>query len=462
MPLDRGACFAPAQPVASKFRRAARAQNPRPASLIGEPSVSLLPKHTKSLPSFSVALLLAAALITWAGHWEERRLEAAPPPVSAVAGGEIEVELLERALSGRLAANALDIEKKQLRLEDRTLPLRDVLRIRFRKAQTAPRWLLSVRLADGTRLHGELLPSDDPDKLRLKVSSLEKTIGIPLEWVREIAKGVEVAPLTTVVATEDSVETTRNATISGVIETIGPNGVTIEDAALGSLELPWAQIERVRVAALDPAPTLPIDRLPCFVETDDGSRIHGALTALDPTLLTLDSPLTGKLSIPEAHRVGLELLLDRIAYLSDREPIEVEDGIPFSEYFPWTWRRDRNVLGNSLRIGRETFRKGIGVHSKCALTYGIEPGDEVFRAKVGIDVAGRPVDDNPRVGSVRFVVLLDGEEAYRSGDVGWADTSVPVQVPLTGHTRLTLLVEMGIGHHVLDRADWGDARILRK
>ena len=375
--------------------------------------------------------------------------------------GDLEIELLERTMFGELSAAGLDRDAKTLALEGTSLPLRDVLRIRFRQTPVSPRWDTSIRLADGARLHGELLESEDPDQLQLKVPSLAKTISVPLEWVREVRRNAAVPERKDDVE-EDQVRTKNGASIQGVIESIRSGGVTIEDASLGALELPWDQIEWVRVAPLDPTPVVPLEDLPAIIETDDGSRLRGALRQLDRTNCELESPLVGTLSIPEPRRVVLELLLDRIAYLSDRDPIEVKEGIPFSDYFPWTWKRDRNVLGGPMRIGRTPFRKGIGVHSKSALTFAITEGDQVFRARVGIDVAGRPVDDNPRVGSVRFVVLLDGEEAFRSGDVGWADAPVPVEVPLNGHSQLTLVVEMGIGHHVLDRANWGDARLLRK
>jgi hypothetical protein len=297
--------------------------------------------------------------------------------------------------------------------------------------------------------------------VRVQVPALAAPLDIPLEWIREVRRGAEVAEVADEVSA-DRIETARDAVITGVIGAITPAGVEIEDPALGKLTVPWDQVERVRVAPLDPPPPLPEGVVPALAATDDGSRFRGALRALDAGRLEIESTILGTIAIPEVHRTTLELLLDRVVYLSDREPKRVEEGLPFSEYFPWRWQRDRNVLGGPLRIGRETYRKGIGVHAQSSLTFAIEPGDLVFRADVGIDVIGRPIEDHPEAGSVRFVVLLDGEEAWRSADVDWSSPPVPVEVPLAGRSELTLLVEMGLGLHVLDRADWGDARILRE
>ncbi len=374
--------------------------------------------------------------------------------------GELEIEMVGKSLHGRLS-EGLDLDSKEIVLEDQRLPLRDVLRIRFRQPAPGQRWNTALRLADGTRIHGSLKESSDPDHLSVQLPSLSTPLRVPLEWVREVRRGVPTTG-STPATTEDRIETTRNASITGVIESIEVSGVTIEDASLGTLEVPWDQIERVLVAPLDPPPELPDTSVPCFVETSDGSRFRGALKELSRTRCQLESLLLGAITLEEEHCVELEVLLNRIAYLSDREPISVEEGIPFSDYFPWKYQRDRNVLGGPLRIGRETFRKGLGVHSKSTLKFSIEPGDLLFRSMIGIDVVGRPVDDNPHVGSVLFVVLLDGEEAWRSKDVSWSDPPRPIEIPLEGHRELTLVVEMGLGHHVLDRANWADARILRK
>jgi len=387
-------------------------------------------------------------------------VEPAKPETGVSTGPELEIELVAEAIRGRIADGA-DLERRVLSLEGRELALRDVLRIRFRRPAVAARWQLSIRLADGSRIHGTIVDAADRDHLRVEVPSLAAPLDIPLEWVREVRRGAEVSEVSEEV-TADRVETAKEAAIEGVIGSIGPAGVEIEDASLGRLTVPWDQVERVHVAPLDPPPPLGEGVVLSLAATDDGSRFRGALRVLDRGRLEIESPILGIVAIPEPHRVTLELLLDRIAYLSDREPLRVEEGLPFSDYFPWRWQRDRNVLGGPLRIGRETYRKGIGVHARSSLTFAIQPGDLVFRAEVGIDVIGRPIEDHPEAGSVRFVVLVDGEEAWRSADVDWSSPPVPVEVPLAGRSELTLLVEMGLGLHVLDRADWGDARILRE
>ena len=91
----------------------------------------------------------------------------------------------------------------------------------------------------------------------------------------------------------------------------------------------------------------------------------------------------------------------------------------------------------------------------------IEPGDKLFQSWIGIDVTGRPNDNQLQAGSVIFRIELDGNEAFRSPDLNWRDPPRRVQLKLEGAKELSLVVEMGQAFHILDRADWGDARILR-
>ena len=69
--------------------------------------------------------------------------------------------------------------------------------------------------------------------------------------------------------------------------------------------------------------------------------------------------------------------------------------------------------------------------------------------------------DNPDVASVVFKVLVDDEVKLNSGDMGWGDAARKIRVDLTGGSTLSLVVEMGKGIHIRDRANWCDARILR-
>ncbi len=115
-------------------------------------------------------------------------------------------------------------------------------------------------------------------------------------------------------------------------------------------------------------------------------------------------------------------------------------------------QKDRSVDGNPLKIGGETFERGLGTHADSALY--IDLGEESrwsFRAKVGVD------DEVGRQGSVEFRVLADGEEVYASGVVRGGDAARTAIVDLEGVTQVILLVTSGGNDINYDHADWADA-----
>ena len=61
-----------------------------------------------------------------------------------------------------------------------------------------------------------------------------------------------------------------------------------------------------------------------------------------------------------------------------------------------------------------------------------------------------------------FSVYVDGQKRYDSGQVSWNDQPRAVSLDVTGAATLDLEVAAGAGLHVRDRADWVEARLLRK
>jgi len=95
------------------------------------------------------------------------------------------------------------------------------------------------------------------------------------------------------------------------------------------------------------------------------------------------------------------------------------------------------------------------VHSGSELTYRLEGGWRRFEATVGID------DSAHGGGSAVFIVKLDGREAWRSGELTGRSGAQPVRIELGEAKELTLAVDYGRNAHVLDRADWAEARLVR-
>ncbi|MFN0060266.1 MAG: NPCBM/NEW2 domain-containing protein [Planctomycetota bacterium] len=359
---------------------------------------------------------------------------------------------------------------------------RDVLRIVF-APPTARQPAFETELVDGTRILGPIKDADDADSVTIESALRTTPLVVPLESVRSIrapaTRGGEDQTLRGASAppAADELRSKKGAVLNGVAIRVAADGVEFEDQQLGRLRFAWDEVEIVRFAALGtPAPTSASTVL-VRLHTVYGSEVVGALDALDEKLARLTSPSLGSLEVPIRDLAELEFRHTRALSLSDLEPTKVEEGNPwtqpttFERYF--RWQKDRRlvpqVLGAAgagasylpLQIRGVQYRRGLGVHARSRLTFAIPTDAARFQTWIGIDDSGRPTDNNPDLGHVVFRILLDDKEV-KSFSMNWQDQAVRVDIPLDGAKALTLVVEEGRGLHILDRANWADARFIRK
>lgn len=189
----------------------------------------------------------------------------------------------------------------------------------------------------------------------------------------------------------------------------------------------------------------------CLVAFEDGSSVWMEVTGLSGGRLVGRAAGTD-LSVAWAAVRGLRVRSTRMVFLSDLDPVEVEEEPLVT--FGGPWQRDRNVVGGPLRVGSTVYEKGLGVHSRTRLVYEVGGRFDIFAAVLGVDssAGGR--------GDCVFQVLADGRELF-ARRVRGSDPPHAVRLPIRGAARLTLLVDWGEDLDLADRADWCDARLLR-
>lgn len=240
--------------------------------------------------------------------------------------------------------------------------------------------------------------------------------------------------------------------VEGTVEEVGAGGVKFRSKLLGSLSVGFERLAAVEFAkprkALEPPAGLVATV--CGV---DGSRLSGALGGSEGGKLLLHSPFGPALKVALSGLVRVEFRGGRLVYLSDLAPAEVKE-TPFFDLV-WHYRRDRSVGGNPLRVGGRTFRKGLGVHSRCVLTYALDGRFRRFAAVVGLD------DEVGEKGNVDVAVLVDGKKVYRRKGLSGRDEPLKLSIALEGASRLSLVADFGGEFDICDHLDWADARLIR-
>lgn len=363
---------------------------------------------------------------------------------------------------------------------ERTLPLDSIKSIEFQPAPVRPPRSALVILVGGDRLRGEI-SGGNADALTLK-SSVFGEIQVSLEQIRAVvpeqapADAVDALATVGAEAELDAVILTNEAEVLGTVARIDDVQVVIDTrkemvgegaTGIGVREYSLDEVRLISVLPLDDPPPPPAG-VHVVVRTVDGSVLRGVPIELQEGRLSLKHPLgDGKpLLLPLARVATLTVQNGRVVYLSDLEPTRVEERFPPGYTYEaelWHFRRDENVARGPLRLGGRDYAKGIGVHSYSALTYALN-GALSFRAVVGLDDHVRFLGE-PGFGGVVFKILVDGKPAreYPSGlALQKGDAPKEVLVDLSGARELTLIADLDPASlHVLGRADWADAHLVR-
>uniref|UniRef100_UPI0009E1AE39 NPCBM/NEW2 domain-containing protein n=1 Tax=Flammeovirga sp. OC4 TaxID=1382345 RepID=UPI0009E1AE39 len=106
--------------------------------------------------------------------------------------------------------------------------------------------------------------------------------------------------------------------------------------------------------------------------------------------------------------------------------------------------------GGAFVIDEVTYEKGIGVHAPSTITYTIKEGYEKFSVI--------PAASKSNGGRLKMIVLLDGEEVYNTGEIR-STTQIPelLELDVTDHYKLTLIIDESDGSNGGDHANWVDA-----
>lgn len=192
-----------------------------------------------------------------------------------------------------------------------------------------------------------------------------------------------------------------------------------------------------------------------LVKFRDGSRLSGEKLSLANGKATLSLGANSEAQFDWLSVDDVAIRSSRMAYLSDLTPSKDEQ-TPFVT-LPLPTQRDKSVSGNRLRVGLESFDKGLGVHARSALTFATDGKWDLFVAKIGLD------EEADHKGDCVFQVLADGKSIFerRVQNRGVLPVAEEIKLPITGCQQLTLIVEPGAGLDLADHANWCDARLIK-
>ena len=143
----------------------------------------------------------------------------------------------------------------------------------------------------------------------------------------------------------------------------------------------------------DAAPTV------CKVLDTSGNLFMARQVVLDNHVFIVTTVSGIKLDFPPSMLSKLDYSQDKLVYLSDLEPIRVKERSTLDRVEHY--RRDQNLDGGPLRVGKDSYPKGLAVHAYTELVYDIGGQYKEFKVVLGVD---------PGVGGDSHVkVLIEGD-----------------------------------------------------
>jgi hypothetical protein len=241
--------------------------------------------------------------------------------------------------------------------------------------------------------------------------------------------------------------------VEGIVEQLDNERLQINYQS-ESRKIGVAKINAIVMAdlGLDPPPG-PI----AMVNMTDGSTVAGVISTLLDDTLSVE--LTGGfVELGVSMIASIAIPSDRQLFLSELEPLEVQQKTDFAVFRPW--QKDRSVENNPLTIRYGTtekvleFNKGLGTQAFSLLVFKNSQGFDRFKAIVGIDA------ETQGRGDCQMVVLGDGIELW-SRRIRGSDDPQEIDVDIEGINQISLVVYPGENFDLGDHANWGNARFVK-
>jgi len=372
--------------------------------------------------------------------------------------GQVSIELI----NGTTAQSSITAIALGGQIDGSAIPdglnIRQVLSVKTaRKTSDAPNDKTKLKFVGGGELGIDSVSMAD-EKLEL-VSSLE-TRELPLELLRAIVwknsptidRKIKTpsSDFDTVVVDTSSGE----RMVEGILESINSEFLRINYKG-ESKKIGLGKVKAIVTADLG------LDKpkgAVAALQLVDGSQIVGDILKLEDGVFEVAVTAGNTVQVSAGIVVSIVIKSDRLRYLSDQEPLEVQEKAIFA--FQRPWKKNRSVAGNPLEIrlkGSEevrTFKKGLGMQASSRLVFANESSFDRFAA-----VAGIAAETNGR-GDCQMIVRGDGIELWSERVTGGGGP-LEIDVDIEGIKEIVLVVSPGAEFDLGDHANWGEARFLK-
>ena len=374
--------------------------------------------------------------------------------------GQVPQAQVDTLKSGQFRGGLTQISATQVVIGDKTIPLEEVLEVRFgppaSPSAASPSPIETV-LNDGSRLLGSQVAVTGQElKLTSTAYGIVTARKNVVRSLRFMANETKFDDAWQKILARDSKKDLIVVRKDEKLDFLAGVAGTIDDQIVKFLvdgeEVP---VKRERVYGLIFQPTAAVGKAQAIIDLQ-GDVVLQAKQVLGKdqgyqVVLTSGVSLT----VPVTQVRSIDFSLGKVRQLSQMKPSEIQY-VPFWDQI-WEYRRDIGPGASPITLGGQPYEKGLSIHSKTKLTYKLLGEYRRFQATMGIDDMS---DDSGTLGDVKVTILGDGKPLFEA-DVKGPDAPRKVDLDVSEVKEFQILVDYGGD---LDIADWlslGDAKVIK-
>ncbi len=283
------------------------------------------------------------------------------------------------------------------------------------------------------------------------------TILVPLKNLATMT-AKDAKPAVMEAATDKDVIRLKNGDqVEGLI--VGVDGEKLQVAANADTtnDIELKNVDRITFGGVAPARAIP--PLSARITLITGSVLTVPLSAKEKTFswslgdVKLQDP-AGKERKTTADKISsIEVLGGRVFFLTDLDPAKDVQSTYLGT--KWPTQLNLNVLGQSLKVGKTVYPRGLGVHTRSILSYELDGSFETLTLRAGMDDSAAPH------GEANLSVVLDGKTIWESKGMKAGVLSPEVKLTVKGGKMLELRAEPADKLDVLGRVNWIAPALIR-
>lgn len=251
-------------------------------------------------------------------------------------------------------------------------------------------------------------------------------------------------------AAHDRVYFLSGGVLKGTFSAAGMRGVEMH-SSLGVQWIAWPRIEKLVLGGL---PMRKTTGAKFAVTLLNGSRLKATSIQLASGLFSIHTVVAVALKVPISSLGAINTIKGKATWLASVHPEAYRQTPLFGQ--PWPLQRNRNAVGDPLRVGDRIYAHGLGMRAPCTVTYHLGGQYQYLLFAAQMD------DSAEATGRGHISVSIDGHHVYTSRVLTAGMPVHFVRLPLHAAESLSISARSDSYLATRCRIDLLDAALLRK